>query len=142
MTKHTQFDDRDFLDDTFKVGQVWKYNTRKNEENSTIKILKIEKYEKTGIVIHISASNVRVKNPYEINSFYEELEHFPLSKNAILNSVTSLISEENILPDYKDGYNTWKEEFDNKTGGIFSIPIKEAIQYFEEAISDSKERSN
>jgi hypothetical protein len=28
----------------YKVGQEWKYKTRKGEENSTLKILKIEEY--------------------------------------------------------------------------------------------------
>jgi len=27
-------DNRDFQDDKFKAGQIWKYNTRQGEENS------------------------------------------------------------------------------------------------------------
>ena len=30
----------------YKVGQIWNYDNRPGEENSTIKILKIDKYEK------------------------------------------------------------------------------------------------
>jgi len=46
-------DKRDFQDDKFKVGQIWKYNTRTVEENSTLTILKVEKYNSVGVVIHI-----------------------------------------------------------------------------------------
>jgi hypothetical protein len=62
----------------------------------------------------------------------------PLSKDALLRSVTTLVSEGNKLPDYKEGYSTWKEAFDNNKGGIFSIAVKDAVKYVEEAMSDAK----
>lgn len=37
----------------YNVGQEWKYKTRPGEENSILKILKIEEYPATGKVIHI-----------------------------------------------------------------------------------------
>jgi hypothetical protein len=44
--KGQQSENNNFQDDKFKEGQVWKYNTRSGEENSTITILKVEKYDK------------------------------------------------------------------------------------------------
>ncbi|WBO85155.1 hypothetical protein [Hymenobacter yonginensis] len=132
-----QSDEQDFQDDKFKVGQIWKYDTRLGEENSVIKILKVEKYDSSGIVIHIYVNGLKVKNPHNPTGFSDEIGHLPLSKDALLRSVTTLVSECNKLPDYKGGYSTWKEVFDNNKGGIFSIAVKDAVKYVEEAMIDA-----
>lgn len=128
-----------FLDDKFKEGQIWKYNTRIGEENSTLTILKIEKYEKDGIVIHIYVNGLKVKNPHKPTGISDEIGHLPLSKEAILKSVTTLVSENNKLPQYEEGYNSWKDAFDNNKGGIFSITVQEAVKYVEETMSNAKQ---
>ena len=38
----------------YQVGQEWHYKTRPNEENSTLKILKIERQEEGERIFHIS----------------------------------------------------------------------------------------
>jgi len=134
-----QSDKRDYQDDKFKVGQVWKYNNRLGEENSTIEILKVEKYDSSGIVIHIYVNGLKVKNPHKPNGFSDEIGHLPLSKDAVLKSVTTLVSENNKLPDYEEGYSNWKEAFDNNKGGIFSITVQDAVKYVEEAMSNAKQ---
>lgn len=39
--------------------------------------------------------------------------HFPVEKEVILREVTELISENNPLPDFEEGYKQWREAFDN-----------------------------
>ena len=133
-----QIDERDFQDDKFKVGQVWKYNTRLGEENSTIEILKVEKYDSIGVVIHISLSGLKLRNPQKQMGYSDEIGHLPLSKEALLKSVTTLVSESNNLTDYKEGYNNWKEAFDNDEGGVFSTKVNECVKYVEETMSNAK----
>ena len=133
-----QSDNENFQDNKFSVGQIWNYQTRKGEENSKIEILKVEKYEKDGIIIHIYVNGLKVKNPNKPSGFSDDIGHLPLSKDAVLKSVTTLDSENNELPDFMEGYNNWKNAFDNNTGGIFSITVKEAVQYVEEAMSNAK----
>jgi hypothetical protein len=133
-----QSDNRNFEDEKFKAGQIWKYKTRTGEENSTVEILKVEKYDKSGIVVHIYVGGLKLKNPNKASGYSEEIGHLPLSKEAVLKSVTSLVSENNELTDFEDGYNNWKEAFDSNKGGIFSITIKEAVQYVEEAMSNAQ----
>ncbi|WP_435921443.1 hypothetical protein [Paenibacillus sp. DYY-L-2] len=36
-----------YIDDTFKAGQVWSYHTRPGEEESNVTILKIEEDDRT-----------------------------------------------------------------------------------------------
>jgi hypothetical protein len=136
--KGQQSENNNFQDDKFKEGQVWKYNTRSGEENSTITILKVEKYDKDGIVIHIYVSGLKVKNPHKQSGQSDEIGHLPLSKEAILKSVTTLVSENNKLPDYEEGYENWKDAFDNNKGGVFSITVQEAVKYVEETMQNSK----
>jgi hypothetical protein len=133
-SKINQSDSQDFLDDKFKVGQIWNYDTRIGEENSTFEILKIEKYDSAGIVIHIYVNGLKIKNPNKQGGYSEYIGHLPFSKDAVLKSVTTIVSEKNKLPDYKEGYETWKEAFDKKEGGVFSITIKDVVKYVDETI--------
>ncbi|MEY8761869.1 hypothetical protein [Chryseobacterium tongliaoense] len=120
----------------YNVGQEWNYKTRPAEENSTIKILKIEEYPKTGKIIHISVSRLRMKNPGNPEGFAEKLSHIPISEDALDKSVTKLKSENGKIPDSieMDGYSYWKREFDKGEAGIFTIPVSEIVSLMEKAI--------
>jgi len=133
---------RDFLDDKFKVGQIWRFNTRPGEENSTLKILKVEKYDSAGVVIHIYVNGLKLKNPQRPTGFSDDIGHLPLLKDAVLKSVTTLVSEDSKLPDFREGYNNWKEAFDSNKGGIFSIVVSDAIKYVEEAMNTGQRTDN
>lgn len=118
----------------YKVGQEWKYKTRKGEENSTLKILKIEEYPKTGKIIHISISGLKVVNPDSKEGFANELTHIPITEEALDESVSKLKSEKIKLPNRIEGYDYWKKEFDEGTAGVFSITVVEIVESMEEAI--------
>lgn len=129
---------RNYHDDTFRVGQIWNYNTRRGEENSVLTILKVEKYDTVGIVIHISIDTLISKNTNDAIHYHPSIGHLPLSKEALLHSVTTLISEDNPLPDFNEGYTMWREAFDNNKGGIFSITVCEIANYIEDTINEGK----
>jgi len=76
-----------------------------------------------------------VKNPNKPTGISDEIGHLPLSKDAILKSVTTLASENNELPYFTDGYKNCKNAFDNNTGGVFSISVKKAVQFVEETMN-------
>ncbi len=50
----------DVTDSKFKVGQVWKYKARPNEENSVFTVVKVENESKLGNIIHISVRNLKI----------------------------------------------------------------------------------
>ena len=122
-------------DNKLKVGQIWKYKTRPEEEYSTLTILKVEKNEKDGIIVHIYVDGLKLKNPHIFNGISEDIKHLPLSENAVLMCITTLISENNKLPDFEDGYNSWKTAFDNNKGGIFNIEVGEVVKYVEQTLN-------
>ncbi len=80
-------DVNDFQDDKFKVGQIWKYQNRTNEDNSTITILKVEKYNDNEIVIHIYVNGLKIKNELRPNGISEEIGQLPMSKESMNKSV-------------------------------------------------------
>ncbi|MBD8083915.1 hypothetical protein [Chryseobacterium caseinilyticum] len=118
----------------YTVGQEWNYKTRKGEEKSTLKILKIEEYPKYGKVIHISIGNLKVGKPDAGNGFANDLSHIPISEEALDKSVTVLKNSKVKLPNKIDGYDYWKKEFDQGVAGVFSITVAEIVDSMEEAI--------
>jgi hypothetical protein len=130
--------DYNYKDDTFKVGQKWHYKTRPQDEGSLLTILKIENYATDGIVIHIYVSGLKLKNPKIKEGYSDDAGHSPISKDALLKSVTTLESENNNLPEnYNEGYELWKKEYDAGKAGIFSTQVSETIQFVEETVNNS-----
>lgn len=122
-----------YQDDKFEAGQNWKYLTRSGEENSTLTILKVEQ-AKGEIIVHVALKGLKVKNPHSAEGLSETIDHLPLSKEAVVESVTELLSSENQLPEFMEGYKHWKEAFETGRGGVFSITIKEAVEYVEQTM--------
>lgn len=124
----------EFEDEKFKVGQIWQYETRKEEEESRVIILKVDKTENE-IIVHVSVLKAKIKNPQKDGGISNEIGHLPFSRESIDNSLTKLESSNNELPDFIDGYNQWKEAFDSGKGGIFTISVKEAVDYVEQTMN-------
>ena len=54
------------------------------------------------------------------------IEHMPMSLESLNSSARYLISENNPIPDFKDGYTIWK----NDNGGLFIITIDELVDIY------------
>ena len=118
----------------FKVGQIWSYNNRPTEDNSTLTILKIEKYEKGDTIIHIRVDGVKIYNPNIANGYSNFIGHLPFSEKAISKSATKLVGQNNNLPDFSKGYEEWKDSWDNGKGGYWTVELKEAIEGIDSAM--------
>jgi hypothetical protein len=125
-----------YNDDKFEVGQIWSYANRPNEDKSTITILKVESYENLGIVIHIAIDNLHIKD--SDGKEHDNISHLPFSKDALNKSITTLLNENQALPDFDEGYDRWKSAFDAKEAGIWSVQVSEAVEYMEEAMNKGK----
>ncbi|WP_262149174.1 hypothetical protein [Chryseobacterium foetidum] len=118
----------------YKVGQEWNYHTRNEEENSTLKILKIEEYPEQGKVIHISIGGLNVDSSKGEKDLSNEITHIPITEEALHKSITELKNAKVRLPNKIEGYDFWKKEFDKGEAGVFSIPVSEIVASFEAAI--------
>lgn len=122
----------------FSVGQIWSYKTRSGEEASTVLINKIETHPKLGEIFHVSIFGVKVKNSKVAGGLSTELPHFPVSGETLNKSVTKLVGQRQPNPEYIDGYNFWKQAFDNGEAGIFTITLAEIVGVVEESINPKK----
>jgi len=120
----------------YNVGQEWKYKTRPGEENSTLKILKVEEYPTVGKVIHISVSRLKMKNPQHPTGIADKISHLPITEEALYKSIISIKNDTRQMPDSieMDGYSYWKKEFDKGNAGVFSIPVSEIVNTMEKSI--------
>jgi hypothetical protein len=99
----------DTKDSEFKVGQVWNYTTRAAEANSTLTICKIEVAGKLGKVIHVSIADVKAKSAQNKDGFATTINHLPFAEPAIKQSVSNLVKEGVALPNYREGYDSWRK---------------------------------
>jgi hypothetical protein len=125
----------DTQDSEFKVGQVWNYRTRPTETNSTLTICKIEIAGKLGKVIHISLADVKVKNPRKVDGVDTHISHLPFAESAVKQSVTQLVKEGVELPDYKEGYDLWRNSVESGEGGVWTIPVAEVVAGIESILN-------
>jgi hypothetical protein len=118
----------------FEVGQIWKYETRLNEIDSTFTIVKIDDINGKR-VIHISLSGLKIKSPQAPNGYSDIISHMPFAEEALKEFVVELVGIADELPDFEEGYDQWKEAADKGEAGWFTISIAEAIQVIEDTIN-------
>jgi ribosomal protein S1 len=111
----------------FKTGQIWKYINRAGEDGSVLTILKIEKYDTGDTILHIRVDGVKIYSPQSATGYSSFIGHLPFSEKSISASVTELAGQNNNLPDFSEGYNQWKEAWDNGKAGYWTIDLKDAI---------------
>ncbi|NML67302.1 hypothetical protein HHL22_19040 [Hymenobacter sp. RP-2-7] len=124
----------DFHNSRFQVGQIWEYQTRTADPNSTLQILKVEKLYGAEIAVHIQVNGLNLKsNPEKKDS--GTASHLPFSEDAIEASVTQLVVAKESLPqDFEKGYQMWREAFLEGKAGVFAMPIARVVNMIEETM--------
>ena len=117
-----------------KSGQIWEYNTRSGEEASRVIILKVEDHGKRGKVVHIAVHGLKIKNIHIDGGISKEIGHLPFDKESLLKSLTKLESTNNELPNFMEGYLQWIEAFDSEKGGVFTIEVREAVDFVDKSM--------
>lgn len=129
-------EENNFIDLT--VGQEWNYDTREGEENSTLKICKIENYDEMGTVYHIAVEGISIDRSHLGMESLELASHLPMEEGALVRSITSLKNDRSALPDYEFGYVQWRSKFENEGAGYFNVPVKDIIELMEESIKNHR----
>ncbi len=119
----------------FSAGQIWKYKTRPGEEASRLVVCKVETHEKFGTIIHIHVEDLAIKNPRPPGGVSRVIGHLPFAEEALRQSVVTIAGRRKTLPDYEEGYKTWKEAFDAGKAGIFTVPVAEVVAFMEQALN-------
>ena len=124
----------------FQVGQVWKYYNRPGEDSSTLTVLKVEKYEKGDTIIHLRVDGIKLYNPNVASGYSSFIGHMPFSEKTVSNSVTILVGHNSNLPEFSEGYNQWKEAWDNGKGGYWTVDLKDAIEGMDSVMRQKNKR--
>jgi hypothetical protein len=134
-TKTENIEDVKSMDSPYKVGQVWSYKTRPNEIKSTFIVVKVESDPKLGNIIHIALKDLKIKNSRSSNGITDTMNHLPFAEEAISKSAVKLLKEKAELPNFVEGYNLWRDAFNQKRAGVYTITIAEAIKVAEESLN-------
>ena len=108
------------------LGQVWKYKTRQGEQASTLTILKVESYKDLGRVIHIRVDSIRMINPLKGNAV-TDIPHLPFKEVAVQKSVTELVRKSPAIPEFQEGYDTWKSAYLAGKAGAFDTTVSSTL---------------
>jgi hypothetical protein len=111
----------------FSPGQVWTFHLDPGEPAATLTVLKVEKIEKLGEVVHISVSAVRVPGGVT------RIGHLPMSSAALDKSVVELVRTDGAPADLV-GYEQWKRA----KGGVFTTSVSDAMSFVRQAIERQK----
>ena len=119
----------------YKVGQSYSYEARPGEEKSSLVIVKIDDDPKLGKIIHIALIGLKVKNRHIPDGFTENVNHMPFALDAIEKSGLKLLKEKTDLPDFEEGYRLWREAFEARRGGVYTITVAEAVGVIEKGLN-------
>ena len=137
MSLFNLFNKKETPPPAYQVAQEWHYHTRPGEEESTLKITKIEYYTGVGCIIHIAILNVNIQNPQHPNGL-KEILHIPIAEAALRNSTTQLKDDRCELPDYEFGFVHWKNLYDEEKAGYFDTSVNEIVNYLESGSFEKK----
>jgi hypothetical protein len=104
------------------VGQVWTVKDAP-EPSTRVTIERIEPYH-SDTVVHVSVAGGETKTN-KTNVVLGIIGHMPFEKAALLESIDQLVDTgAKGSAFFEQGYATWKAD----NGGIFSIPVSQAIE--------------
>jgi hypothetical protein len=121
----------------YSEGQVWSYVTRPGEEGSTLVIRAIESYPGEGEVFHIGIEGVKLRNHRVTGGIQATMRHTAVSRQTLDVSVDKAIDI--AAPDggWREGYEIWKQAFDNDDAAVFQIPVAEILDYIERVVASA-----
>lgn len=125
---------------SFKAGQIWKYDNRPGEDHSLLTILKVEQYEQADSIIHIRVDDVKIYSPGSPGGYIDHIGHLPFSEKSLAASVTTLVGTKDTIPDFAEGYGQWKEAWDSGKAGCWAISVREAVDGIDKSMQQSRQQ--
>ncbi|HWY70344.1 MAG TPA: hypothetical protein VNX88_16870 [Terriglobales bacterium] len=118
------------IDSKFRVGDIWGYKTRPGEEGSRLVVVRVDKSPELGIIVHVAVDSLTWKD-CQNNPVPESVPHMPFAHKAVEVSVTKRIATAASLPDYRNGYEEWREAYSKKHAGVYVISVEDAVSVAE-----------
>lgn len=116
----------------YAEGQVWEYRTRAGDENSRLKIGRIERVDgrEDAPIYHISIAGVQLGGPVVEGL----IQHAPVSKETLDASVIRLGDANGLeFGDVEEGIAEWRRA----RGGVFTISVAEIVDAMVQALASA-----
>ena len=119
----------------FRIGQVWRYQTRPGEGASRVIIGRIERIEGIGRVVHVKLTDVKLMSPAAPGSVATIMFHVPMREDWLAYSLVELTPEQGDLEGFAEGYGAWLAAYRRGEAGVFTIPLSEVVASMEQALT-------
>jgi hypothetical protein len=116
------------VDQKFRPGQVWTYQSRPDETTSTLTILRVDSSEKLGVIIQVRVDGLHRHNPR--GELVPSVEHMPFTRDAMLLSVDHLLKSNQPIPTL-EGLARWRSD----CGGVYTISVRDAVDVMEKTLN-------
>lgn len=113
-----------------KVGQSWYFDAA---QEAFLYVLRIEELVPNVKFCHIAIEATQIKGPD--GKMINKIGHLPFEYQSVVNSVTIMRNENDQLPDFEEGYQQWRTEFDKGKAGVYNIPVAESIELIKEVFN-------
>jgi len=118
----------------FAAGQVWRYETRPQERQSRLEILKVER-EGEERIIHIRVVDLAMLNRGLAGGQAPLIDHLPVTERALRASVIERMMIPASDPGPMPEYHSWREAYELGEAGVFDRPVSELVTEIEEGIA-------
>jgi hypothetical protein len=112
----------------YAEGQVWEYETRREDAGSLLKIMRIDDLPDIGRVIHICVVGLKLPYPPAADGILVEVPELPMKPSAMDASVRKLSDRQASCMRLDYGYKTWRQDYDRGQKGAVPIPLKEMME--------------
>jgi len=119
----------------YEAGQVWRYQTRPGEEASRLYIVRVDRELSARPIFHIYLDGLKLKNALMEGGVQKNLPHAAVSQESLDSSVIELLQAEAPMPNIGEGYAIWRLAFGRGETGVFTLPVKDVVQYIEDAFA-------
>jgi len=119
----------------FRVGQVWRYQTRPGEEASRVIVGRVERIDGLGKVVHVKLTGLHLTSSAAPGAVGTIMYHAPIAEDWLAASVVELTAERGDLEGLAEGYATWLSAYRKGQAGVFSIPLSELVATMEQALN-------
>lgn len=123
----------------YAVGQSWTYRTRPGEEASRVAIRRIDIEPEDGEVFHVSILGVKLRNHRLPGGIQPAMHHAAASRASLDASLLEPDGQADAEEHWRDGYDVWRQAYDNGDAGIFDLPLADVLGYIERVVAASGE---
>ncbi|GAB4352824.1 MAG: hypothetical protein Kow00114_01660 [Kiloniellaceae bacterium] len=121
----------------YQAGQIWRYQTRPGEEASRLYIVRVDRGLADQPIFHIYLDGLQLKNALMEGGVQKNLPHAAVSQQSLDSSVVELLQSDAPMPNIAEGYALWRLAFGRGQTGVYTMPVKDIVQYIEDAFAKS-----